>query len=162
VPQNIFLSDSSIKNNIAFGIPNENIDDSKIEIALNLSHLSLFIKNLKKGVETIVGERGIQLSGGQKQRIGIARALYNDPEVLVFDEATNSLDGITEKNIMDSIDKFAGKKTIIIIAHRLLTIKRCNIIYLIENGQIVDQGSYDELMISSPIFKKMSQTRIKE
>ena len=104
----------------------------------------------------------MKLSGGQKQRIGIARSLYNDPQVLVFDEATNSLDGITEKNIMDSIDEFGGKKTIIIIAHRLLTLKRCSIIYLIENGKIVDQGSYDELMISSPIFKKMSQTYIKE
>ena len=162
VPQDIFLSDGSIKENIAFGIPVERIDDSKIERAVKLSHIDDFIKDLKNGVETFIGENGVKLSGGQKQRIGIARSLYNDPQVLVFDEATNSLDGITEKNIMDSIDEFSGKKTIIIIAHRLLTLKRCNIIYLIENGQIVDQGSYDELMISSPIFKKMSQTYIKE
>jgi HlyD family secretion protein len=162
VPQDIFLSEGSIKENIAFGIPVERIDDSKIERAIKLSHLDEFIKDLKNGAETFIGENGVKLSGGQKQRIGIARSLYNDPQVLVFDEATNSLDGITEKNIMDSIDEFSGKKTIIIIAHRLLTLKRCNIIYLIENGQIVDQGSYDELMISSPIFKKMSQTYIKE
>jgi HlyD family secretion protein len=162
VPQDIFLSDGSIKENIAFGIPVERIDDSKIERAIKLAHLDDFIKDLKNGAETFIGENGVKLSGGQKQRIGIARSLYNDPQVLVFDEATNSLDGITEKNIMDSIDEFGGKKTIIIIAHRLLTLKRCNIIYLIENGKIVDQGSYDELMISSPIFKKMSQTYIKE
>ena len=162
VPQDIFLSDSSIKENIAFGIPVESIDDSKIERAIKLSHLDDFIKDLKNGTETFIGENGVKLSGGQKQRIGIARSLYNDPQILVFDEATNSLDGITEKNIMDSIDEFGGKKTIIIIAHRLLTLKRCNIIYLIENGKIVDQGSYDKLMISSPIFKKMSQTYIKE
>jgi ABC-type multidrug transport system fused ATPase/permease subunit len=162
VPQDIFLLDGSIKENIAFGTPVEKIDDSKIESAIKLSCLDEFIKDLKNGAETFIGENGVKLSGGQRQRIGIARSLYNNPQVLVFDEATNSLDGITEKNIMDSIDEFSGKKTIIIIAHRLLTLKRCNIIYLIVNGQIVDQGSYDELMISSPIFKKMSQTYIKE
>lgn len=162
VPQNIFLSDSSIKNNIAFGIPDENIDDSKIEIALKLSHLNYFIKDLKKGVATIVGERGVQLSGGQRQRIGIARALYKDPEVLVLDEATNSLDGITEKNIMDSISELSGKKTIIIIAHRISTLKKCNIIYVIENGRVVDKGNYDKLMLDSSIFQKMSQTYLKK
>jgi ATP-binding cassette, subfamily B, bacterial PglK len=124
VGQNIFLADTTIRENIAFGIPNDLIDNDKISYAAKVSQIIEFTDILPLKLDTIIGERGVQLSGGQRQRIGIARALYNDADVLVFDEATNSLDLITERLIMDAIHQFSGIKTIIIIAHRLETIKK--------------------------------------
>ena len=156
VAQSIFLSEGSIAENIAFGIPNNEIDFKQVEYALNLAHLDDFINNLKQGIHTKVGERGIQLSGGQRQRIGIARALYHEAEVLVFDEATSSLDGITEKMIMEAIHQFSGKKTIILIAHRLKTVQKCDKLFFIDNGKVVDQGTYDELIEKNEQFKNMS------
>ena len=156
VPQSIFLADSSIAENIAFGIPKEQIDYQKVDEVAKLAHLDELITTLDDGVHSMVGERGVQLSGGQRQRIGIARALYNDADVLVFDEATSALDGVTEKMIMNSINDLMGKKTIILIAHRLKTIINADVIFLIESGKLVDSGSFDELNRRNNKFKEMA------
>ena len=156
VAQSIFLSEGSIAENIAFGIPHNEIDFKQVEYALDLAHLTELTNSLKQGIHTKVGERGIQLSGGQRQRIGIARALYHKAEVLVFDEATSSLDGITEKMIMEAIHEFSGRKTIILIAHRLKTVQKCDKIFFIDNGKVADQGTYDELIDKNEQFKNMS------
>lgn len=139
IPQMIFLLDADIRRNVAFGIPEEEIDDEKLWYALREAQLDEFIKTLPDGVYTGIGERGIRLSGGQRQRIGIARALYNDPEVLILDEATSALDNDTEAAIMDSINRLHGKKTLLIIAHRLQTIEKCDMVYRVENGAIVKE-----------------------
>lgn len=157
VPQAIFLADSSIRENIAFGIPPEEIDESRVNKAAEMAHLDELLERLPEGLNTRVGERGIQLSGGQRQRIGIARALYDDADVLVLDEATSALDGITEKLVMDAIHDFSGKKTIIMIAHRIATVKKCDCIYLLENGRISDKGIYSDLVARNELFKKMAK-----
>jgi len=156
VPQAIFLADSSIRENIAFGIPPEEIDESRVTKAAQMAHLDELLERLPKGLSTRVGERGIQLSGGQRQRIGIARALYDDAEVLILDEATSALDGITEKLVMDAIHDFSGKKTIIMIAHRLSTVKKCDCIYILNEGRLVDSGSYNELLNKNEMFKELA------
>jgi ABC-type multidrug transport system fused ATPase/permease subunit len=161
VPQHIYLSDDTIMNNIAFGIPGEKINRKAVEYAARISNLHGFIiSELPKGYETIVGERGIRLSGGERQRVGIARALYYDPEVLVLDEATSSLDGITESAVLEAVNNVVKLKTVIIIAHRLTTVKDCDIIYLIDKGKITVQGTYDELMSSSATFRAMAKVNI--
>ncbi|SFU33747.1 ABC transporter ATP-binding protein [Halomonas korlensis] len=157
VPQSIFLADASIRENIAFGLPPEHIDAVKVQRAAQMAHLDDLLERLPEGLETRVGERGIQLSGGQRQRIGIARALYDNAEVLVLDEATSALDGITERLVMDAIHDFSGKKTIIMIAHRLATVKACGCIYLMEEGHVIDSGTYDELVQRNETFKKMAE-----
>ena len=136
IPQTIFMIDASIRKNVAFGVPDEEIDDNKVWQALKEAQLDEFVKGLPEGLDTGIGERGIRLSGGQRQRIGIARALFEDPEVLVLDEATSALDNETEAAIMDSINRLHGRKTLIIIAHRLQTIEKCDMVYRVENGQI--------------------------
>jgi len=157
VPQSIFLADSSIRENIAFGLPPEAVDEEKVNRAANMAHLDQLLAELPSGLDTRVGERGVQLSGGQRQRIGIARALYHDADVLILDEATSALDGITEKLIMDAIHDFSGKKTIIMIAHRLATVRQCDSIYLLEQGRVIDHGTYDELSSRNTIFRRMAQ-----
>ena len=157
VAQDIFLADTSIRENIAFGLPVENINNDELKKATLMAHLDQLLESLPNGVDTTVGERGVQLSGGQRQRIGIARALYSDPEVLIFDEATSSLDGITERVIMDAIHDFSGSKTIIVVAHRLATVKRCDGIYLLESGAIIDFGPYDDLIKRNKRFKQMTE-----
>lgn len=157
VPQSIFLSEGSIAENIAFGISANEIDYNQVLKAIELAHLTELVEELPKGLHTKVGERGVQLSGGQRQRIGIARALYNQADVLIFDEATSALDGITEKIIMDAIHDFSGQKTIIMIAHRLKTVEKCDIIYLMEKGSIIDQGTYKELVDNNPKFREMAK-----
>ncbi|WP_445005228.1 ABC transporter ATP-binding protein [Halomonas mongoliensis] len=157
VPQTIFLADASIRENIAFGLPPEQIDESRVCRAARMAHLDELLIHLPDGLETRVGERGIQLSGGQRQRIGIARALYDDAEVLILDEATSALDGITEKLVMDAIHDFSGKKTIIMIAHRLATVRQCDAIYMMEAGRIVDHGTYDELVERNSTFQRMAR-----
>ncbi len=137
IPQMIFMLDDTIRRNIAFGIADKEIDETQVWHALKEAQLDEFIKTLPEGLDTKIGERGIRLSGGQRQRIGIARALYNDPEVLVLDEATSALDNDTETAIMQSINRLHGKKTLLIIAHRLQTIEQCDIVYRVENEQIV-------------------------
>ena len=135
IPQTIFMIDSTIRKNVAFGIKDEDIDDAKVWQALKEASLDEYVRSLPEGLDTQIGERGIRLSGGQRQRIGIARALFEDPEVLVLDEATSALDGETEKAIMDSINSLHGRKTLIIIAHRLQTIEKCDMVYRIEDGK---------------------------
>ncbi len=137
IPQTIFMIDDSIRKNVAFGVPEEEIDDEKVWRALEEAALDDFVKSLPEGVETGIGERGIRISGGQRQRISIARALYEDPEVLVLDEATSALDNDTEAAIMDSINRLHGRKTLVIIAHRLQTIEKCDMVYRVTGGQIV-------------------------
>lgn len=135
IPQMIFMLDDTIRRNVAFGVPDERIDEERLWEVLREAQLDEFIKTLPEGLETGIGERGIRLSGGQRQRIGIARALYNNPEVLILDEATSALDNDTEAAIMESINRLHGRKTLVIIAHRLQTIEKCDIVYRVENGK---------------------------
>ena len=137
IPQMIFMLDDTIRKNVAFGIPEEEIDDERVMQALKEAQLDEFVKGLPDGLDTTIGERGIRLSGGQRQRIGIARALYEDPEILILDEATSALDNDTEAAIMESINHFQGKKTLVIIAHRLQTIEKCDMVFRVENAQIL-------------------------
>ncbi len=138
IPQSIYLIDESIRDNIAFGIDADKIDEKRLWEVLEEAQLKEFIEELPKGLDTTIGDRGVRLSGGQRQRIGIARALYNDPEILVFDEATSALDNDTEAAVMEAINSFHGKKTMIIIAHRLNTIEKCDIIYKVENEKLIE------------------------
>lgn len=146
VPQSVYLSNASIAENIAFGIPPDRIDREAVQRAAEMAQIDAFIRReLKDGYDTKVGERGVCLSGGQQQRIGIARALYTNPPVLVLDEATSALDGQTESDVMQAIDHLAGKKTVLIIAHRTGTLKKCSVIYRITDGRIEASGTYREL-----------------
>ena len=155
VPQQIFLSDQSITSNIAFGIDSKLVDQEAVERASKIANLHNFVINeLPKKYDTIIGERGIRLSGGQRQRIGIARALYHNPSVLILDEATNALDGLTEQAVMDAVYNLSKKITIVLIAHRLNTIKNCNEIFLMDQGEIIANGNYDELSKNNKEFNK--------
>ena len=136
IPQSIYLVDEPIRNNIAFGIADDEIDDNRIWQVLEEAQLKEFIQTLPEGLDTTIGDRGVRLSGGQRQRLGIARALYHNPEILVFDEATSALDNETEAAVMEAINSFHGKKTMVIIAHRLNTIEKCDMIYKVEGGKI--------------------------
>ena len=146
VPQSIYLTDDSLRRNIAFGLPPEQIDDVAVDRAIKASQLDSLIAALPEGAETVVGERGIRLSGGQRQRIGIARALYHDPPVLVLDEATSALDGDTEKCVMEAVNSLHGRKTILIIAHRLSTVKNCDRIFRLEDGALAAEGTPDVML----------------
>lgn len=138
IPQSIYLVDEPIRNNIAFGIADDEIDDERIWQVLEEAQLKEFIQTLPEGLDTTIGDRGVRLSGGQRQRLGIARALYHNPEILVFDEATSALDNETEQAVMEAINSFHGKKTMVIIAHRLNTIEKCDIIYKVDGGKIAE------------------------
>lgn len=156
IPQSIYLADETLRSNIAFGVPEKEIDDDQVIHALELAQLGDLLNTLPLGLETVLGENGTRLSGGQKQRVGIARALYHDPEVLVMDEATSALDNITEKEITKAIEALKGERTVIIIAHRLTTVMNCNKLYLMENGKIIEAGTYSELIDSSIQFREMA------
>jgi HlyD family secretion protein len=156
VPQSIFLSEGTIAENVAFGIPEKDINFEQVQRALSLAHLNELVQSLDNGIHSKVGERGVQLSGGQRQRIGIARALYHEADVLIFDEATSALDGITEKIIMDAIHDFSGQKTIIMIAHRLKTVQKCDTIFMIDQGKVTAQGTFEELLKTNQHFKRMA------
>lgn len=158
VPQSIFLLDATIKNNIAFGLNEKEIDDSKVWKAIEIAQLKAFIKELPDGLDTVIGENGVRLSGGQRQRLGIARALYHEPEILILDEATSSLDGETEREVSQAIEMLSGRKTLIIIAHRLSTIKNCDKIYYMEKGTIVDTGTFQQLMLKNTEFKRVAES----
>jgi ABC-type multidrug transport system fused ATPase/permease subunit len=145
VPQSIFLTDDTLRRNVAFGLPKDKIDDEAVKSAIRLAQLEEFVASLPDGMETLVGERGVRLSGGQRQRIGIARALYNNPDILVLDEATSSLDTETEHGVMQAVQALQGDKTVIIVAHRLSTVEYCDRLYRLENAQIVDEGTFSEV-----------------
>ena len=156
VPQQIYLADSSIAENIAFGVPRESIDLARVRGAARQAHIAEFIESSSGGYDTRVGERGIRLSGGQRQRIGIARALYKQASVLIFDEATSALDSVTETAVMEAIEELNRDMTIILIAHRLTTVRRCDTIVELDRGRIVVTGSYDFLLETSASFRKLA------
>jgi ABC-type multidrug transport system fused ATPase/permease subunit len=156
VPQQIFLCDDTIASNIAFGIADESIDMDRVERAARLAKLHDFIAGLPSGYKTVVGERGVRISGGQRQRIGVARALYHDPSLLVLDEATSALDNVTENAVLDALQSLAGQKTIVMVAHRLSTVRACDYIYVMEAGRIVERGGYAQLIASSQRFRALA------
>ena len=156
IPQFIYLLDDTIRRNICFGIADEDIDDELLLEVVKTAQLAELVDGLEEGVETIVGERGVRLSGGQRQRIGIARALYNNPQVLVMDEATSALDNITERYLVKAIEELRGDKTLIMIAHRLTTVQNCDTIYMMKDAEIIAEGTYEELLLSSAEFREMS------
>ena len=157
MPQQIFLTDDTVSANIAFGIPPEEIDQAAVERAARIAELHDFVMTeLPEGYATTVGERGVRLSGGQRQRIGIARALYHDPDVLILDEATSALDNLTERAVMDAVHNLGHAKTIVMIAHRLTTVRNCDRIFMLERGRVVAHGTYDELLETSQKFRAMA------
>jgi ATP-binding cassette subfamily B protein len=157
VPQSIYLADTTLAENIAFGVPPDTIDLDRVRQAARQAQIADFIESSPEGYQAYVGERGIRLSGGQRQRIGIARALYKQASVLVFDEATSALDNATEQSVMDAIEGLSSDLTILLIAHRLTTVRRCDTIVELEHGQVVAQGSYEQLLECSPSFRSMAR-----
>ena len=161
VPQQIFVTDDSVASNISFGVQPDKVEQTKLERAAKIANLHDFVVNeLPEGYETKLGERGVRLSGGQRQRIGIARALYHNPQILILDEATSALDNLTEKTVMEAINSLGGQITIIVVAHRLNTIKSCDLIFELDRGRIVASGSFSELLANSPSFRRMSMSLI--
>jgi len=156
VPQAVFLTNASIEKNIALGIPEHEIDREAVQRAARMAQAEEFISQLPDGYGTVVGERGVKLSGGQRQRLGIARALYHNPDVLVFDEATSALDGMTEDAVMQAVQDLSQERTMILIAHRLRTVQACNRIVMLDGGTIVADGTYQELMATSALFKRLA------
>jgi ATP-binding cassette, subfamily B, bacterial PglK len=146
VPQSIFLTDDTLARNVAFGLSNAQIDEAAVWQAIRAAQLEEFVHSLPQGLNTMVGERGVRLSGGQRQRIGISRALYHNPAVLVLDEATSSLDTVTEHGVMEAVSALRGSKTVIVVAHRLSTVEQCDRLYRLERGQITEEGSYKVVM----------------
>lgn len=158
VPQQIYLNDDSIRQNIAFGVDASEIDDARVKWIINAVQLDDLVDALPDHIDTVIGENGVRLSGGQRQRIGIARALYRDPSLLVLDEATSALDTETEKEIAGAIEKLAQTKTLIIVAHRLSTIRFCDKIIFLKSGEIIGQGSFDELFQTNPDFQRFVES----
>jgi ABC-type multidrug transport system fused ATPase/permease subunit len=157
VPQQIFLTDDTIENNIAFGVPEASIDTSAVRKASRVANLHAFVeRDVPQGYHSRVGERGVRLSGGQRQRIGIARALYNDPSLLVLDEATSSLDSLTEEAVMEAIGNLAHRKTIVMIAHRITTVRNCDVIHVMDRGKVIASGTYEELLDGVPMFRRLA------
>ena len=156
VPQSIILMDSSIKENVALGFEGDEINEKEVWAVLKEANLDVFVRGLPEQLNTFIGENGMRLSGGQRQRLGIARALYRNPEILIFDEATSSLDAETEKHITEEIMKLSGERTLIIVAHRISTIKDCDVIYYLKNGRIENFGKFDELKELNENFKDIA------
>ena len=156
VPQVIFLTDTTVAENIALGVPRAAIDMGRVQDCARMAQIHEFVMSeMPNQYQTLVGERGVRLSGGQRQRIGIARALYHNPAVLVFDEATSALDTMTERAVMDAVHALSHQKTIILIAHRLSTVRACDQIFMLDHGRLVDKGSYEELLVQSSLFQEM-------
>jgi ABC-type bacteriocin/lantibiotic exporter with double-glycine peptidase domain len=155
VPQNISLLDTTIARNIALGIPTAAIDQERLLAASQLAQLDEFVRTLPRGYHHPVGERGMSLSGGQRQRIGIARALYTDASVLIMDEATNAMDGLTEQELMATILRLRGRYTIILIAHRLSAVRACDVIFELDGGKVTASGTFAELLGKSETFRRL-------
>ena len=156
VPQQIFLIDDTVTANIAFGMVPSEINPEAVERAARIANLHGFVtEELDNGYATLIGERGVRLSGGQRQRLGIARALYHDPDILIMDEATSALDNITERAVIEAVNSLANRKTIVVIAHRLTTVRRCDVIFYLDHGRVIAQGTYDELAGNSAPFQAM-------
>jgi len=156
IPQSIYLTDDTVRANVAFGMDEDDISDNAVWEALEAAQLRELIESMPEGLDTFVGERGVRLSGGQRQRIGIARALFHKPEILVMDEATSALDNQTERHIVEALDQLQGEHTMIVIAHRLSTVRNCDTLFMLEDGQLVTSGSYDELAATSEAFRRMA------
>jgi ATP-binding cassette subfamily C protein len=145
IPQSIFLCDDSLRRNIALGIPDDQIDETRVEECIRSARLEELVSGLPEGLSTVIGERGIRLSGGQRQRIGIARALYSNPSLIVMDEATSALDNVTESEVMAAVELLRGTRTVLVIAHRLTTMQDCDVIFYVDKGRVMDSGSLAEL-----------------
>jgi ATP-binding cassette, subfamily B, bacterial PglK len=160
VPQFIYILDDSLRRNIAFGVTDNEIDDEAVITALKLAQLENILDELPDGLESVLGEDGVRLSGGQRQRVGIARALYRNPEVLIFDEATSALDSETELEVTNAIERLSGTKTLFIIAHRLSTVEKCDMLVFLRKGKVIDTGTYSELVDRCGEFRQMVNPRI--
>jgi ATP-binding cassette subfamily C protein len=156
VPQNVCLIDASLRDNIALGLPQAAVDENAIRAAIEMAQLTDLVRELPEGIDTVVGERGVRLSGGQRQRIAIARALYHQPQVLVFDEATASLDMETERRVSEAIASLHGAKTLILVAHRLTTVAQCDALVFLDGGRVAGRGTFDELMLNNDDFRAMA------
>jgi len=156
VPQSIYLTDDTIRANVAFGVPSVSIDDDAVSRSLEAAQLTDFVSGLPAGINTLVGERGVRLSGGQRQRIGIARALYWDPPVLVLDEATSALDSATESGVMDAVNRLHGAKTLIIVAHRLTTVSRCDEVFRLTHGSLAKSPAIMEARLGPEAAGRMA------
>ncbi|MBI3785052.1 MAG: ABC transporter ATP-binding protein [Deltaproteobacteria bacterium] len=162
VPQTVYLMDDTLRRNVAFALADDDIDDAKIKAALQRAQLESFVAALPRGLDTVIGERGVRLSGGERQRVAIARALYYEPELLVFDEATSSLDLQTERDLTSAIESLHGQKTMLVVAHRLSTVRNCDRLILLRNGSLVAVGSYDDLMSNCGEFRTLAAGTAKE
>lgn len=156
IPQSIYLVDGSIKENVALGLPDKFIDDDALNRALKAAHVEEFVHQLPNGVNTIVGERGVRVSGGQRQRVAIARALYHNPDILIMDEATSALDNVTERAVIKAVEELKGERTILMIAHRLSTVRNCDRIVMLEHGRIEGMGTYEDLRQMNESFRRLA------
>ena len=156
IPQSIYLTDDTVRGNVAFGMDEDEIDDEKVWAALEAAQLREMVESLPEGLDAVVGERGVRISGGQRQRIGIARALYHNPEVLVMDEATSALDNQTERQFVEALEQLQGSHTLVVIAHRLSTVRNCDTLFMLDEGRLVAEGGYNELMATSDVFRRMA------
>lgn len=158
VSQAVFLLDDTLRRNIALGLPDREIDEWAVAKAVALAQLGDVVRELPEGLDTRLGERGTRLSGGQRQRVAIARALYRDPQMLIFDEGTSALDNQTESDLVEALTALHGQRTLVMVAHRLTTVRHCDRIYVIENGRVTDQGGFTELVDRHPLFASMRET----
>ncbi|MEL6208437.1 MAG: ATP-binding cassette domain-containing protein, partial [Pseudomonadota bacterium] len=161
VPQDIFLVDDSVRTNIALGVDAEELDEARLRHSARIAQLEEFItKELPQGFDTLLGERGVRLSGGQRQRIGIARALYHDADLILFDEATSALDNLTEREVITAVEALPGDKTVLMIAHRLSTLRDCDRIIVLEAGKVTGFDTWDALQHGNRVFRSIAEGQI--
>jgi ABC-type multidrug transport system fused ATPase/permease subunit len=155
VPQAPFITDDTLARNVAFGVPADRVDRDRLDRALEAANLGELVASLPLGIDTPLGDRGVRLSGGQRQRIAIARALYDEADILILDEATSALDAVSERTVQEAMEKLRGRVTTIAIAHRLSTVRHCSRIFVMDGGRLVAEGSWEELLASSPVFRAL-------